>query len=96
MVRTHAKTPRRRSPIILTTKLTSDPRNQSPLDLPLARVTCLKRLIGMLRAITCLAGVLMVGLGLTGCIAPVGTNKSTPSKVYSQTHENALIRAPSI
>lgn len=47
----------------------------------------------MLRAITCLAGVLMVGLGLTGCIAPVGTNKSTPSKVYSQTHENALSRS---
>jgi pimeloyl-ACP methyl ester carboxylesterase len=32
-------------------------------------------------------------LGLTGCTSPVGTSKSDASKVYSQTHENAISRS---
>lgn len=51
----------------------------------------------MLRSITCLAGVAMLvlglSLGLTGCTAPVGAEKRAPSKVYNQTHENAISRS---
>ena len=37
--------------------------------------------------------VLGLDLGLTGCSSPVGTDKRAPSKVYSQTHENAISRS---
>lgn len=70
-----------------------DHPNHLRLDSPPALVTWVKAFIGMLRPITSFAGVVLVFLGLTGCIAPVGTNKSTPSKVYSRTHENAISRS---
>ena len=97
MVRTHATAPRKHSPITLGTELTMGRPNHARFDLPLARITWVKRFIRMLRPITSRAGVVMVvlglGLALTGCTAPVGTNKRTPSKVYRQTHENALSRS---
>jgi pimeloyl-ACP methyl ester carboxylesterase len=97
MVRTHATAPRKYSPATLGTELTMDRLNHARLNLPLARLIWAKGFIRMLRPVTSLAAVVMVvlglGLGLTGCTAPVGTNKRAPSKVYRQTHENALSRS---
>jgi pimeloyl-ACP methyl ester carboxylesterase len=76
----------------LGTELTMHQANHYRFDLPLHRVAWLKRLIGMSRPVTSLAGVLIVvlGLGLTGCTSPVGADKRAPSIVYRQTHENAI------
>lgn len=93
MVRTHAITFGRRSPMTLQTQLITDQPNHHCFDLSLARITRVKGLIGMLRPITSLAWVIIVALVLTGCTSPVGTNKGTPSKVYNQTHENAISRS---
>lgn len=45
------------------------------------------------RLVLLLSGILATGLGPTGCRAPVGADRSSPTLAYRQTHQNAVSQA---